>query len=96
VRCGLPKACNSTVALSLERLDLPLRQLQRRLRARQRGLLLVELRAILLSVLYGASTGLLQVLVARRLLLGEHQGRLRLVHLRLFERDAEITIVEFR
>jgi hypothetical protein len=69
---------------------------------------------------------LLQVLVARRLLLGEHQRRLRLVHLslvggnlrlldielrvdvldagvsgrhlrlRLFERDAEITIVEFR
>ena len=69
---------------------------------------------------------MLQVLVARRLLLGEHQRRLRLVHLRLvggnlrlldielrvdvldagvsgrhlrlrlFERDAEITIVEFR
>jgi len=37
---GLPKAGNSALALSPERLDLPLRQLQRRLRAGQRGLLL--------------------------------------------------------
>jgi hypothetical protein len=36
----LPKAGNSALALSPERLDLPLRQLQRRLRAGQRGLLL--------------------------------------------------------
>jgi hypothetical protein len=37
------------------------------------GLLLVELRGILLCVLCGAIAGLLQVLVAHRLLLGEHQ-----------------------
>src|SRR5215831_17047093 len=36
----LREACDRAVALRLQRLDLPLRQLQRRLRARERGLLL--------------------------------------------------------
>ncbi len=93
---GLREACDRAVALRLQRLDLPLRQLQGRLRALQRGLLLVQLRGVLLGVLNGAIAGLLQVLVARRLLLREHQRRLRLIHLRLVGADLRLLHVELR
>src|SRR6202011_6066139 len=68
---GLLQTYNSAVALSLERLDLPPRQLERCLRARKRSPLLVELRGILLCVLNGAIPRLPEVLVPRCLLLGE-------------------------
>ena len=96
LRFGLPQTCNSAVALSLERLDLPLRQLQGRLRTRERGLLLVELRGILLFVLNGAIAGLPEVLVPRRLLLGEHQRGLGLLDLRLVGGDLRLLDLELR
>ena len=48
---GLREARNSAFALRLQRLDLPLRQIQGCLGALQRGLLLMQLRGILLGVL---------------------------------------------
>ena len=70
--------------------------LQVRLRALQRSLLLMQLRGVLLGVLNGAVAGLLQMLVARRLLLREHQRRLRLIHLRLVGADLRLLHVELR
>ncbi len=49
---------------------------------------------ILLGVLNGAVAGLLEVLVALRLLLREHQRRLRLIHLRLVGADLRLLHVE--
>jgi hypothetical protein len=91
---GLREARERAVALSLERLDLPLRQLQGRLRTRKGGLLLVELRGILLFVLNGAIAGLPEVLVPRCLLLGKDQRRLRLVYLRLVGADLGLLHIE--
>src|SRR5258708_30129225 len=52
------------VVLRLQRLDLPLREPEGRLRTLQRSLLLMQLRGVLLGVLNGAVARLLQVLVA--------------------------------
>jgi len=84
---GLLQARNGAVALRLQRIDLPLRQFERRLRAVQRGLLLLQLRGVILGVLNGARDCLCQVLIPRRLLLCKHQGRLCLVHLCLVGAD---------
>ena len=46
------------VVLRLQRLDLPLREPEARLRALQRSLLLMQLRGILLGILNGAVAGL--------------------------------------
>ena len=70
-------------ALRLQDIDLPLRRAERCLRGLQRRFLLAQLRAVLLGVLHGAPAGLGQVLVARRLLLREHQAGLRLLDLGL-------------
>ena len=56
----------------------------------------MQLRGVLLGVLNGAVAGLLEVLVALRLLLREHQRRLRLVHLRLVGVDLRLLHVELR
>jgi hypothetical protein len=50
----LREARDGAVALRLQRLDLPLRQLEGRLRVGQSSLMLVQLRAVLLGVLNGA------------------------------------------
>src|SRR5258708_22026896 len=76
-----------TAALRLQRLDLPLRDVQRRLRALERCLLLKQLRAILLGVLYSACAVSSELLVARRLLLRKHERRLRLLNLILARVD---------
>jgi hypothetical protein len=76
--------------LRLKRLDLPLRQFQRRLRARQCGLLLTQLRAVLLGILDGARAFLRQILIARVLLLREYQRRLRQFDLRLVGADLRL------
>lgn len=80
---GLIETGDGALALRLQRLDLALRQLEGRLRALKRGLLLVQLRGVLLGVLNGAIALFRQVLIARRLLLPEYQRRLRLVDLGL-------------
>jgi hypothetical protein len=54
----------------------------------------MQLRGELLGVLNGAVAGLLEVLVALRLLLREHQRRLRLIHLRLVGADLRLLHVE--
>jgi hypothetical protein len=87
---------DGAAALRLQRLDLPLRQLQRRLRARHRGSLLTQLRTILLGILNAARAFLRQILVARVLLLREHQRRLRLIHLRLVGADLRLLHLELR
>ena len=51
---GLREARDGAVALRLQRLDLPLRQFEGRLRTVQCGLLLMQLRSVLLGVLNGA------------------------------------------
>jgi hypothetical protein len=51
---GLRQAGDVTVALRLQRLDLPLRQLERRFRIVECGLLLTELRSVLFGVLDAA------------------------------------------
>jgi hypothetical protein len=79
----LREARNSAFALCLQRPELPLRQIQGRLRALQRSLLLMQLRGVLLGILKGAVARLLEVLVALRLLLREHKRGLNLVLLRL-------------
>ena len=92
----LREARDGAVALRFQRLDLSLRQLQRRLRAPKRGLLLVQLGGPLLVVLNGAITRLGQMLVSHRLLLREHQCRLRLIHLRLVGADLCLLHLELR
>ena len=81
---------DGAVALRLKRLDLPLRQFQRRVRARQCGLLLTQLRAVLLGILDGARASFRQFLISRVLLLSEHQRRLRLLDLRLVGADLRL------
>jgi hypothetical protein len=51
---------------------------------------------VLLSILNGAGTRLLQFLVALRLLLREHQRRLSLVELRLVGVDLRLLHLELR
>jgi hypothetical protein len=75
---------------------LPLRQLQRCLRARQSRLLLTQLRAVLLGILDGAGAFLRQFLIARVLLLREHQRRLCLLDLRLVGADLRLLHLELR
>ncbi len=58
--------------------------------ALKRGLLLMQLSRVLLGVLNAARALLRQVLVARRLLLREHQRRLRLIDLRLAGGDLRL------
>src|SRR5258706_408415 len=58
-----------------------------RLRTLEGRLPLKQLRAILLSILYSACAFLSEVLVAIRLLLGEHERRLRLLNLSLARVD---------
>src|SRR5260370_40774187 len=60
---------------------------QRRLRALERCMLLKQLRAILLGVLYSACAVSSERLVARRLLLRKHERRLRLLNLSLTRVD---------
>ena len=86
LRFGLRQVRHGAVALRLQRLDLPLRQFERRLRTVERGLLLMQLRGILLGVLNGTRDRVREVFVARRLLLREHQRRLRLLDLCLGRR----------
>src|SRR5690348_3142611 len=61
----------------------PIAEPESRQRARKRGLLLTQLRSILLGILNGARTFLRKVLIARRLLPREYQRCLRLIDLRL-------------
>jgi hypothetical protein len=96
LRFSLPKACDGAAPLGLQRLDLPLRQFEGRLRARKGSLLLVKLRGILLGVLNAAIAGLPKVLVSRRLLLCEHQRRLCQIYLRLVGSDLGLLHVELR
>src|ERR1700727_568591 len=56
----------------------------------------MQLRRVLLGVLNAAVAGLLQMLVALRLLLREHQRRLRLIHLSLVGADLRLLYVELR
>ena len=93
---GLREAGNSALALRLQRLDLPICQLEGRLRAQKCSLLLMQLRGELLGVLNRAIACVLQVLEALRLLLCEHQCRLRLIHLRLVGADLCLLHVELR
>jgi len=94
---GLRQAGDGAGALRLQRLDLPLRQFEGRLRAVYRGLLLEQLRGVLLGVLNAArELCLRQVLVARRLLLREHQRRLLLVQLCLVRVDLGLLHVQLR
>ena len=76
--------------------DLPLRQVQGRLGALKRGLLLAQLRGVLLGVLDRAVAGLLQMLIARGLLLREHQSCLRLINLSLVGVDLRLLHFELR
>jgi hypothetical protein len=88
LRPGLREARDCACALRLQRLDLPLCQLQVRLRTLKRGVLLVQLRGVALGVLNGArESRRRQLLVALRLLLCKHQRRLRLVDLCLIGVD---------
>jgi hypothetical protein len=96
LRFSLPKACDGAAPLGLQRLDLPLRQFEGRLRARKGSLLLVKLRGILLGVLNAAIAGLPKVLVSRRLLLCEHQRRPCQIYLRLVGSDLGLLHVELR
>lgn len=59
-------------ALRLQDIDLPLSRHQRRLRRLQRRFLLEELRVVQLLVLDRSRASVGEVVVARRLLLGEH------------------------
>ncbi len=88
LRFGLRQAGDGAGALGPQRLDLPLRQLEGRLRTLDCGLLLIQLRGVLLGVLDAArELCLRQILIARRLLLCEHQRRLLLAQLRLVRVD---------
>ena len=69
---------------------MPLRDGQSRLRTLEGRLLLKQLRAILLSVLYRACASLSELLVARRLLLRKHERRLRLRNLSLARIDLRL------
>src|SRR5262249_29978491 len=60
---GLRKACLGALALSLERLDLPLRQIVALLGIVYRGLLLMQLRGELLGILNAAVTAFRQSLI---------------------------------
>jgi len=94
---GLRQACDVTVALRSQRLDLPLRQFERRLRTVDRGLLLMQLRGVLLGILNAArELCLRQILVARRLLLCEHQRRLLLGQLCLVGGDLGLLHIRLR
>jgi hypothetical protein len=93
---GLLQARYGAIALRVQRLDLPLRQFERRLRTVECGVILMQLRGVLLGVLNRARDCVREVLVARRLLLREHQRRLRLVHLRLVGADLRLLHIELR
>jgi hypothetical protein len=62
----------------------------------KRGLLLIQLRGSPLGVLNAAVAGLRQMLVARRLLLGEHQRRLHSLHLCLVSIDLRLLHADLR
>jgi hypothetical protein len=83
-------------ALRVQRLDLPLRQFECRLRTVHCGLLLTQLRGVLLGVLNRARDRVRQVFVARRLLLREHQGRLLLRQLGLVGGDLRLLHAQLR
>ena len=74
-------------ALRLQNIDLPLSRDQPRLRRLQRRLLLEFLGVPLLRVLDASIAGVGELVVARRLLLREHEAGLRLLDLRLVLRD---------
>src|SRR5262245_18925886 len=76
---GLRKGCLGALALSLERLDLPFRQIVVFQGTVYRGLLLMQLRRELLGILNTAITAFRQSLIACRLLLSENQHGLRLI-----------------
>ena len=69
--------------LSLQRLNLPLRQIEVFHRSLYRGLLLAQLRSKLLGVLNAARAGVRQVLITGGLLLCKHQRCVRQSQLRL-------------
>jgi hypothetical protein len=87
LRFGLGQACDSAGVLRLQAFDLSLRQLERRLGAIDSGLLLLQLRRVLLGILNSAGDRVRQVLISVRLLLREHQRRLLLAQLRLVRGD---------
>ncbi len=93
---GLRKARRGAVALRLQRFDLPLGQLKSCFGARQRVLLLAQLRAVLLRVLNAARASLGQRLIARRLLLREHQRGLCLANLCLIGADLRLLCANLR
>src|SRR5262249_42927596 len=93
---GLRKGCLGTLPLSLERFDLPLRQIVVFPGTLYRGLLLVQLRRELLGILNAAITASRQNLIAYRLLLCENQHSLRLIQCRLTGVDLCLLDVELR
>src|SRR5499426_3737016 len=96
LRLGLRKARLGAGALNLQRFDLPFSQFERCLRALHRRLLFSLLSAVLLCALNGAVAFLRQILVAHRLLLREHQRRLRLLHLGLARVHLRLLYIDLR
>src|SRR5215471_6797837 len=87
---GLRQARLSAGALRVQRVDLPLRELQVCLGGLHRRLFLSLLGAELLGALNGAVALFRQLPIARRLLLGEYERGLRLLHLRLARVDLRL------
>ena len=84
------RVATGALALRVQGFDLPLRDFQLRLRGIEGGALLDALGAVLLRVLHAAGARFRQVLIARGLLPGEGQRRLRLLYLRLVGVDLRL------
>ena len=83
-------------ALRLQRLDLPLRLIEVFQRCLHRGFLLMQLGRVLLGILNSAPAVLRQLLVARSLLLREHQRGLRPIQLCLVGADLRLLNSDLR